>query len=570
MRPRPRCAKTLVAEVQLVERRRIGVKIEAGRGPVLRCRGWRQEALLRLLENALETAENPDELVVYMGNAKAARDWESYDRIVRALRQLSDTETLVVQSGKPIARFHTGRGGPLVIMASGNLVGAQSDPDHYRDLLERGLTMSPGMTAGSWQYIGGQANLQSTYETFAAAGRQFFGGALGGRWIVTAGLGKTSQAQAIAGKLAGAAILVVEADPDRVRQAADAGVVDLATDDLDQAVEWCEEAKQAHRPLAVALEGNAAEILPALVHLHVIPDITTDQTTPDPHRGYFPAGLTVREALALRRRRPDQVEQRALDSLKTHVGALLELRRRGSIVFEFGNGLRGMARQAGLVQAMEVPSYIELLIRPMFCLGMGPCRWIALSGDPEDRARIDEIVLAEFPAEHPAAAWIRTSKGLNFPGLPARIAWLGHGERSRLALLVNQAVADGRISAPVAFSRDHLDSGSTAIPFRENERMEDGSDVIADWPLLNAMLNASAGADLVAIHAHAGFGVSSGVTIVADGTPDAARRLADVLDADSGLGVARHADAGYETAISLAADSDFGVMPAGGRRARSA
>lgn len=543
----------------MVERKRAGIRIEAGRGTALRCRGWRQEALLRLLENALETAENPDELVVYMGNAKAARDWDSYDRIVAALRTLADTETLVVQSGKPVAHFHTGRGGPLVIMASGNLVGAQSDPDHHRDLLERGLTMSPGMTAGSWQYIGGQANLQSTYETFAAAGRQFFGGSLAGRWIATAGLGKTSRAQAIAGKLAGAAILVVEADPDRVRQAADEKLVDLATDDLGKAVEWCLEAKQAHRSLAVALEGNAAEVMPELVHLHVVPDIATDQTTPDPHRGYVPAGLAAHEAHALLRRRPDQVETRALDSLKKHVGALLELRRRGAVVFEFGNGLRGMARQAGLLQALELPSYIELVIRPMFCQGMGPCRWIALSGDPADKARIDEIVLAEFPAEHPAAAWIRASAGMSFPGLPARIAWLGHGERSRLALLVNEAVAEGRLSAPIAFSRDHLDAGSTAIPFRENERMLDGSDVVADWPLLNALLNAAAGADLVAIHAHAGFGVSSGVTVTADGTPDAAKRIAAVLDADSGLGVARHADAGYEAATALAATAGINI-----------
>jgi urocanate hydratase len=508
---------------------------------------------LRLLENALETAERPEELIVYMGNAKAARDWESYDRIVAALKTLKDDETLVVQSGKPVARFRTGRGGPLVIMASGNLVGAQSDPDHYRDLLERGLTMSPGMTAGSWQYIGGQANLQSTYESFAAAGRQFFGGGLGGRWIVTAGLGKTGQAQALAGRMAGASILIVEADPARITEAIDAGTVNLATDDPDQAIEWSAEAKQAHRPLAVALEGNAAEFLPELVRRHLTPDIATDQTTPDPHKGYVPAGMSVGEVEALRRRRSDRVEIRGLDSLRRHVGALLELRRRGAVAFEFGNGLRGMARQAGLVQAMELPSYIELLVRPMFCLGMGPCRWIALSGDPEDKARIDEMVLAEFPPEHPAPSWIRASRDLSFPGLPARIAWLGHGERSRLALLINEAVAEGRLSAPVAFSRDHLDAGSTAIPFRENERMADGSDVVADWPLLNALLTASAGADLVAIHDHAGFGVSSGVTIVADGTPEAARRLAAVLDADSGLGVARHADAGYRAAIEFAA-----------------
>lgn len=542
-----------------METGRKGVKIRAERGTALRCRGWRQEALLRLLENVLETADKPEELVVYMGNARAARDWESYDRIVAALRTLEEHETLVIQSGKPVARFRTGRGGPLVIMASGNVVGAQSDADHYRDLLERGLIMSPGMTAGSWQYIGGQANLQTTYEVFAAAGRQFFAGALGGRWIVTAGLGKTSRAQATAGKMAGAAIMIVEADPARVADALDSGIVDLATDDLDQAIEWTAEARQAHRPLAVALEGNAAQVLPELVHRHLTPDIATDQTSPDPHRGYIPAGMNPASVAAMRRRRGDDVEQRGLDSLKRQMGALLELRRRGAIAFEFGNGLRGMARQAGLLQAMELPSYIELLIRPMFCLGMGPCRWIALSGDPADMEAIDEMVLAEFPPEHPAPTWIRASRGLAFPGLPARIAWLGHGERSRVALLINEAVAEGRLKAPVAFSRDHLDGGSTAIPFRENERMADGSDVVADWPLLDALLNAASGADLVAIHDHAGFGVSSGVTMVADGTPDAARRLASVLDGDSGLGVARHADAGYERAIAFARAN--GIVP---------
>ncbi|HLG88155.1 MAG TPA: urocanate hydratase [Alphaproteobacteria bacterium] len=543
----------------MLEARRKGMKIRAGRGTELRCRGWRQEALLRMLENALETAEKPEELVVYMGNARAARDWKSYDRIVAALKALDENETLVIQSGKPVARFRTGRGGPLVIMASGNVVGAQSDLDHYRDLLERGLIMSPGMTAGSWQYIGGQANLQTIYETFAAAGRQHFGGALGGRWIVTAGLGKTSRAQAAAGKMAGAAIMVIEVDPARIVEAKDAGIADLATDDLDQAVEWSQEARQAHRPLAIALEGNAASVLPELVRRHLTPDIATDQTTPDSRRGYVPAGITPAAAAAMLRRRPEEVEMRGLDSVKHQVGALLELRRRGAVAFEFGNGLRGMARQAGLLQAMDLPSYIELLIRPMFCVGMGPCRWIALSGDAADIETIDDIVLAEFSADHPAAAWIRASQDLAFPGLPARIAWLAHGERSQVALLINQAVAEGRLKAPVAFSRDHLDSGSTAIPFRENERMADGSDAVADWPLLNALLNAASGADLVAVHDHAGFGVSTGVTIVADGTPDTAKRLASVLDGDSGLGIARHADAGYEEALASAALA--GMLP---------
>jgi urocanate hydratase len=547
----------------LTELKRRGVKIRAGRGTALRCRGWRQEALLRLLENALETAEKPDELIVYMGNAKAARDWTSYDRIVAALKDMGEAETLVIQSGKPVARFPTSGAAPLVIMANGNLVGAQSDLDHYRRLQELGLTMVPGMTAGSWQYIGGQANLQSTYESFASAGRLFFRGSLAGRWVVTAGLGVTSAAQALAGRLAGAAIMIVERRAERVRAAAESGLVDLATDDLGRAVEWCLEAKQAHRPLAVALEGNAAEILPELVNRHLTPDIATDQTMPDPVHGYFPAGLTEDETLRLRRAHPQQAEFQALESIRHHVGALLEFRRRGTVAFEFGNGLRGTARAAGLVQALELPSYIDLLIRPMFCRGMGPCRWIFLSGEPEDRARIDRIVLEEFPPDHPAVAWIQASDGMVFRGLPARIAWLGHGERSRLALRINRAVAEGALAAPVAFTRDHLDSGSTAIPFRENEGMRDGSDVIADWPLLNALLNCAAGADLVAIHAYAGFSTSAGVTIVADGTERAAERLKAVLDADSGLGVARHADAGYETAIALAAESGIAATLVG-------
>jgi urocanate hydratase len=525
-------------------------RVTAARGPDLRCKGWRQEAILRLLENNLENAEDQDALVVYMSIAKAARDWDSFRLIVSALTRLEDGETLVMQSGKPIGVFRTRTNGPLVVMANGNLVGRWSSDDHLERLTAQGLTIYPGMTAAAWQYIGSQGILQGTYETFMACARTHFGSTLAGRWIVTGGCGGMGGAQPLAGQLAGAATLVIDVDAEKISRRVETGYCQQLVTDLDQALAMCLDAKSARKSLSVGLVGNCAEILPELVRRNITPDIVTDQTSTEPLMGYVPVGLSLPETEILRRADPETVKKRALASMHAHMDAMLAFQRRGSIVFEYGNNLRTRAELGGCNSAFDAKSFIELFIRPLFCQGIGPFRWIAVSGEPDDIAAIDNIILEEFKENRRICDWIRLAREhVKFQGLPARIGWLGHGERSRLATKVNDAVASGALKGPIAFTRDHLDGGSAAMPFRETGNMRDGSDAIADWPILNALLNGAAGADLIAIHGLADYGNSAGLTIVADGTREAGQRLENTLNCDTGMGILRHADAGYETAL---------------------
>lgn len=535
---------------------RRGHEVKAARGPGLRCKGWRQEAILRLLENNLENAEDPDNLVIYMSIARAARDWNSFDRIVATLSTMREDQTFVVQSGKPIGVFPGQSTTPLVIMANGNIVGEWSNEESRRKLDDKGLTIMPGMTAGAWQYIGSQGILQGTYETFMAAARAHFGGTLAGRLLLTSGCGGMSGAQPLAGKLAGASTLVVEVDQARIARRIASGYCDASTDSLDQAIQMWLAARDERRPLALALCGNAAAVLPEIAARGILPDIVTDQTFPDPLKGYVPVELSVEQARILRSGDPDRLITMARHSVAAHVRAMLDFLKRGSIVFEYGNELRAEAQRAGVEDAFTMRSFVDLYIRPLFCQGIGPFRWIAVSGNPQDIYTIDDMIKEEFSSNHPIVSWIEKAREhVHFTGLPARIGWLGYGERSRLGLLVNEAVASGKISGPIVFTRDHLDSGSAAMPHRETENMRDGSDAIADWPMLNALLNCASGADLVAIHGLGGRGVSAGVTIVADGNPATAERLKRVLDGDPGIGVLRHADAGYDIAVERAAET---------------
>jgi urocanate hydratase len=532
---------------------RRGREVKAGRGNGLRCKGWRQEAILRLLENNLENAEDPDNLVIYMSIARAARDWESFDRIVATLTSMREDQTFVMQSGKPVALFAGQTTTPLVIMANGNIVGEWSQEESRRRLDDMGLTIMPGMTAAAWQYIGSQGILQGTYETFMAIARQHFAGTLAGRLLLTSGCGGMSGAQPLAGKLAGASTLVVEIDQARIDRRIASGYCDASTDDLDDAVAQWLAARNERRPLALALCANAAHVLPELARRGILPDIVTDQTFPDPLKGYVPADLSLEQARAMRQSDPEKLMTLARASVAIHFRAMLDFLDRGAIVFEYGNNLRAEAQAAGVEDALRMRSFVDLYIRPLFCQGIGPFRWIAVSGDPQDIYTIDDMILKAFSTNHPISSWIgKAREYVKFTGLPARIGWLGYGERSRLAMMVNEAVADGRLAGPIAFTRDHLDSGSVAMPHRETENMKDGSDAIADWPLLNALLNCASGADLVAIHGLGSRGVSAGVTIVADGNPATAERLQRVLDGDPGIGVLRHADAGYDIAIEQA------------------
>jgi urocanate hydratase len=534
---------------------RRGREVKAGRGATLRCKGWRQEAILRLLENNLENAEDPDNLVIYMSIARAARDWNSFDRIVSTLSTMREDQTFVVQSGKPIGVFPGQSTTPLVIMANGNIVGEWSNEENRRKLDDKGLTIMPGMTAGAWQYIGSQGILQGTYETFMAVARSHFGGTLAGRLLLTAGCGGMGGAQPLSGKLAGASTLVVEVDQARIDRRIASGYCDHSTDNLEEAI-----------GLWQAVRANAAAVLPAIAERGIVPDIVTDQTFPDPLKGYVPAELSLEEAHAMRKSDPQQLIALARRSIAAHVRAMLGFLDRGSIAFEYGNELRAEAKAAGVEDAFKIRSFVDLYIRPLFCQGIGPFRWIAVSGDPQDIYTIDDMILRSFSSNHPIVSWIEKARDhVKFTGLPARIGWLGYGERSRLALMVNEAVAEGKISGPIAFTRDHLDSGSAAMPHRETENMRDGSDAIADWPLLNALLNCASGADLVAIHGLGSRGVSAGVTVIADGNSATAARLQRVLDGDPGIGVLRHADAGYDLAVEQAARTGLSAtVPAAG------
>lgn len=534
---------------------------KAQRGTDLRCKGWRQETILRLLENNLENAENPADLVIYMSWAKAARDWDSFDQAVAALKRLEEDQTLVMQSGRPVGIFPSQGTTPLVLMANGNVVGGWAGDDDFRKLERMGLTIMPGMTAAAWQYIGSQGILQGTYETFMTAARQNFGGTLAGRLIVTGGCGGMSGAQPLAGQLAGAATLVVEVDEARIRRRLDTGYCQRMTADLDEALAWCDAACTRGEGLSVGLVGNIADVLETLVARGITPDIVTDQTIADPVSGYVPSGMTAAEAARLRKEDPETLKARSNQTLSAQVSAMITLKERGAIVFEYGNNLRKYASQAGLANAFSFGSFIEAFIRPLFCEGIGPFRWIAPSGEPEDIRIIDDLILELFPEDHRIVSWIRTARdNVQFTGLPARIGWLGLGERKKLALAVNDLVAKGALKGPIAFTRDHLDSGSATLPHRETEKMADGSDAISDWPILNALLNCASGADLVAVHGMGNWAQSAGVTTIATGSADAAARIARVMDNDTGIGVLRHASAGYETARTKARDAGIGIL----------
>ncbi len=532
----------------------------------LRCRGWRQEAILRLLENNLAIAEDPENLVVYAAHAKVARDRASLDGIVAALTQLRDGETLVVQSGKPIAVLETGPRAPAVLLANGNLVGRWATPEVFYELERRGLIAWGGLTAGCWQYIGSQGVLQGTYETFAQVAREHFDGSLAGRLVVSAGLGGMGTAQPIAiTRMLGGVSLIAEVDGDKATLRLRAGSLDLVTADLDEALDAALAARADGRPLAVGLVANGAELLEALLERDVVPDVVTDLTAAhDLRSGYMPAQMSLEEAAALRRGDPGKLEALALATLARHVLAMLELRDRGAVVFDYGNNIRPHADGAGVDGAMTIDIFTARYLRPLFARGIGPFRWICLSGDDRDLALVDELCMELFADVPRITNWIELARRhVVRQGLPARIAWLGHGERARLALAVNEAVGDGRLRAPVAFTRDHMDAGAMTHPNIITEAMPDGSDAVSDWPLLDAMLTTAAGADLVALHAggggYAGYSQSAGMTVVATGTADAAGRLQAALNVDTALGVLRHADAGCEEAIESAREHHLGL-----------
>jgi urocanate hydratase len=542
--------------------------IKAPRGRELNARSWQTEAPLRMLLNNLdaEVAEHPEQLVVYGGSGKAARSHEALRALVRCLLELGDDETLLVQSGKPVGVFRTHPAAPRVLIANALLVPRWATWDEFRRLEALGLTMFGQMTAGSWIYIGTQGILQGTYQTFAAAAETHFGTAdLSGRTVLTAGLGGMGGAQPLAATMAGAAILCVEVDQTRIERRLETGYLDEWTESLDDAVARVTEAGGAGRPLSVGLLGNASEIVPELARRGVRFDLVTDQTAAhDPLTGYVPAGLTVDEAAELRARDPDDYLRRASESIARHVEGLLEYVRAGSYVFDYGNNLRGEAREAGIEDAFSYPGFVPAYIRPLFCRGVGPFRWAALSGAPEDIAAIDGALRGLFPDDLVLQRWLDLAdERVAFQGLPARICWLGYGDRARAGLAINELVRSGQLTAPVVIGRDHLDSGSVASPYRETEAMQDGSDAIADWPILNALLNTAAGATWVSVHHGGGVGIGNsihaGMVVVADGTDAAAERLERVLTTDPGTGVLRHADAGYEEALAAAREHDLRV-----------
>jgi urocanate hydratase len=534
--------------------------VRAPRGATRSCKGWPQEAALRMLMNNLdpEVAERPDDLIVYGGSGKAARDWSSFDAIVAALRSLGDDQTLVVQSGKPVAVFRTHRDAPRVLLSNAMLVPAWATWENFRDLEHRGLTMFGQMTAGSWIYIGTQGIVQGTYETLAALARRHFDGTLDGRVFVTAGLGGMGGAQPLAAVMNGAAALCVEVDPARIDRRLATGYLDEATDSLDEALDRVQAWAHERRARSVGLRANAADVLPALVARGVVPDVVTDQTSAhDPLNGYVPNGMTLEDAAALRAADPPEYVRRARAAMASHVDGMVALRDRGSVVFDYGNNIRAEARAGGAERAFEIPGFVPEYIRPLFCEGKGPFRWAALSGDPTDIRVTDEAVLDLFPDDEGLKRWIRLAgERVAFQGLPARICWLGYGARAAFGLRLNELVRRGHISAPVVIGRDHLDAGSVASPYRETEGMRDGSDAVADWPILNALLNASCGATWVSVHHGGGVGIGNsihaGMVIVADGTREADARLERVLSVDPGLGIARHADAGYPEAVAAA------------------
>ena len=550
-----------------VERKYDYKEIRAPRGTKLQTKGWSQEGALRMLMNNLdpEVAEKPQELIVYGGTGRAARNWECFWSIVESLKALENDETLVVQSGKPVAVFKTHAEAPRVIIANALIVPKWATWDEFRRLEAKGLTMYGQMTAGSWIYIGTQGILQGTYETLAAVARKHFGGTLKGKLALTAGLGGMGGAQPLAVTMNEGVVIVIEVDRERIQRRLDTAYVDTMVDNLDEALKLALEARDKGEALSIALLGNAADILPEFVRRGITPDVLTDQTSAhDELNGYVPCGIPYEEALRLRREKPEDYIKRAYESMAVHVEAMLELQRRGAKAFDYGNNIRGQAQKAGVENAFEIPGFVQEYIRPLFCYGKGPFRWAALSGKPEDIYATDEAVLREFPEDTLLERWIRKAqKQVKFQGLPARICWLGYGERARFGAVINHLVKTGKISAPIVIGRDHLDTGSVASPNRETEGMKDGSDAIADWPILNALLNAVSGASWVSVHHGGGVGIGlsihAGMVIVADGKDTTAKRLERVLTVDPGLGVARHADAGYEEAIQFAKEKKINL-----------
>jgi urocanate hydratase len=536
------------------------MSIRAPRGAALSCKGWAQEAALRLLMNNLddEVAESPHHLIVYGGIGKAARTWEAYHAIVRELQTLEHDQTLLIQSGKPVGVLHTHDWAPRVLLANSNLVGHWATWDEFRRLDALGLMMFGQMTAGSWMYIGTQGIVQGTYETFAAAADRHFGGDLSGRFILTGGMGGMGGAQPLAATMNGAVMLCVEVNPAKITRRIETGYCDRMTASLDEALQWVRAAQQTRSALSIGLAGNSAEVLPELLRRGVVPDLVTDQTSAhDPLNGYIPSGLSLEEAAALRQEKPSQYTERALDSMATHVQAMLAFQKAGAVVFDYGNNIRTMAHQRGVQDAYEFPGFVPAYIRPLFCQGRGPFRWIALSGDPADIAATDQAALDLFPHHASLQRWIRLAqKHVPFQGLPARICWLGYGERAAMGVKLNELVAEGTLRAPVVIGRDHLDGGSVASPYRETEAMRDTSDAVGDWPILNALLNTASGASWVSFHHGGGVGMGyslhAGQATVADGTPEAHAKIERVLTNDPALAILRHADAGYTEAETAA------------------
>ena len=545
----------------------MGRIVTVKKGDTLRCKGWKQEAILRMLENNLENAELPEELIIYGGTGKAARNWECYEAIVETLKNLENDETMVIQSGKPVAVFKTWGKSPRVVMANSNLVPKWSNWEQFRKYDQLGLTMYGQMTAGSWCYIGTQGIIQGTYETFAACAQKHFKSNLKGKIVLTGGLGGMGGAQPLAVTMNHGVCIAVECDEQRIDRRMKAGFCDKKIKDIDEAVDLALKAKEERFPLSLGVLGNCADIMPELVEDGFQPDVVTDQTSAhDELNGYIPAGYfggSFKTADSLRKEDPEEYIKQSMESMKNHCSALLDFQKKDAVVFDYGNNLRGQAQKAGLKNAFDYPGFVPAYVRPLFCVGRGPFRWLALTGNPEDIIKTDKVVMEMFPEDNVLMNWIALAeKHLPWEGLPARVCWLGYGERAKFALAINKMVRDKEIG-PIAITRDHLDSGSVASPYRETENMRDGSDAIADWPLLNALLNCAAGADSVQIHNGGGVGIGlsthAGMVVVCDGTQETDERIKRVFTTDPGLGVARHADAGYDESIDLVKKTDINI-----------
>ena len=545
----------------------MGKIIQAPQGNRLNCKNWQIEAPYRMIQNNLnpEVAEDPKNLIVYGGKGKAARNWDCYNAIIESLEKLNEDETLLIQSGKPVGVVRTHETAPRVLIANSNLVPEWANWDHFNELDKRGLMMYGQMTAGSWIYIGTQGILQGTYETFAAAAKQHFNSDLSGKFVLTAGLGGMGGAQPLAVTMNNGVILTIEVDSKRIERRLATNYLEVATESLDEAIKMVQDALNSKKPLSIGLLGNAADIVPKMAQMDIIPDLVTDQTSAhDELDGYIPNGITYREAIRLRKSNPEQYVQESYRTMAEHCRGILKLMDKGAICFDYGNNLRGQAKKAGVKNAFDFPGFVPAYVRPLFCEGKGPFRWVALSGEPEDIFKTDEKVIELFPEDKTLVRWIKLARDkVQFQGLPARICWLNYMQRSKFGVELNKMVASGELSSPVVIGRDHLDTGSVASPYRETESMKDGSDAVADWPLLNALINTASGATWVSIHHGGGVGmglaIHAGQVICADGTPEMEKRIMRVLSNDPGLGILRHADAGYEDAISNANKWDLEI-----------